>query len=72
MLWQDMDLFFAEYISVILVFWQQLETYLFSIFTSPKAHPTHKHVVGILGQEFLAGNKLYATLASETIGLTIV
>jgi len=49
MLWQDIDLFFAEYVSVILVFWQQLKTYVFSIFTSPKALPTYKQVVGILG-----------------------
>jgi len=49
MLWQDVDLFFAEYISVILLFGQQLKTYVFSIFTSPKVHPSYKHVVGILG-----------------------
>jgi len=58
MLWQDIDLFVAEYISVILVFWQQLKTYVFSIFTSPKVHPTYKDVFGILGEEFLVGNKL--------------
>ena len=45
---QNIDLFFAEYVCVILVFSQQPKSNVFSVFTSLKAHPTYKHVIGIL------------------------
>ena len=49
MLQQDIHLFLTEYVSLILVLWQSLKTYILAVFSSPKAHPTYKNVVGILG-----------------------